>query len=268
MNPVGNYPSFTPPAFGTFADERIEAQQTRVGVLSQKQSTDLTIITDEGDTVTLSMASAMETNAGIHGEATYGDGRIAANQSVMFESSRSRSLSIEIDGDLNEAELEDIREAVSTIGAMIDDFFSGDLKEMAKEAELLKELDSINSLEAAFSYERQALYAQQDKVEISRPSTESERPDHRRGRGGLRRLMGRMDRLTDDLAEQVRGFHGRRNHLARSVRELLGHYRDDQAEGAREDELRQQVIQTTQSLFAQKIQTMTESASFILSYAA
>ena len=78
----------------------------------------------------------------------------------------------------------------------------------------------------------------------------------------MQRLMRRMEQLAEDMAEQVRGFRGRRNHLVRSVHDLLGRYRDDQAEGVPDDELRQQVIETTQSLVAQKIQTMNRPASF------
>ena len=68
--------------------------------------------------------------------------------------------------DLNEAEVKDIREAVKAIGLMIDDFLSGDLQEMAKDGELLKKLETASSLEAAFSYERQLLVGEQERVEI------------------------------------------------------------------------------------------------------
>lgn len=271
MNPSVNPMSFFPAFCGEPCGSRsVQAEQTRVGSVSQQQSTELTITTDEGDTVTLNLASAMETNAGIYRSGSYEDGRAAYSQTAFFESSSSQSMAIEINGDLSEEELEDIREAVKTIGGMIDDFLSGDLQEMAKDGQLLKELDTISSLDAAFSYERQALYAEQDKVEISDVAPERNRRahHHRRGRGRLQGLMNRIDRLTDNMAEQVKGFRGRRHHLAKSVRDLFGSYRRGEMAHAPKDQLGQGVIQTMQSSFVQKIQTLTESSNFNLAYTA
>ena len=263
MNPIANQQPFAPFSRGAFAGGRsVQVEQTLVGSVSTEQSTDLTITTDEGDTVTISLASAMETNAGIYRSRSYEDGRAASSQTAFFEFSGSRNMAVEVDGNLNEAELEDIREAVSAIGSMIDDFVSGDLKEMAKDGELLKELDTISSLEAAFSYERQVLYGEQEDVEIST----SEPGKGRHGR--LKRLIDRIDRMTDDMAEQVKGFRGRRKQLAMAVEDLFGRYRSGEADSAPAEELGRDVIRTMQSAFVQKIQTLNESASFNLTYAA
>lgn len=261
--------SFSPVACGEPCCCRsFQAEQIKAGSVSQKQSTALTLTTDEGDTVTLNLASAVETNAGLYHSGSYDDGRAVYSQTAFFKSSSSQSMAIEINGDLNEEELKDIREAVKTIGGMIDDFLFGDLQEMARDGQLLKELDTISSLDAAFSYERQALYAEQEKVEISNSAPERNRPAHRRGHGRLERLMHRIDQLTDNMAEQVRGFRGRRHYLARSLRDLFGSYRRGEMAHAPSDQLGQDVIQTMQSSFVKKIQTLTESASFNLTYTA
>ena len=76
-------------------------------------------------------------------------------------------------------------EAMKAIGSMIDDFLSGDLQEMAKDGELLMELDTISSLEAAFSQERQVVYAEQEKVQISGMAAEKDDHSHRRGHGRI-----------------------------------------------------------------------------------
>lgn len=267
MNPIATLESFAPFSHGAFAGGRsFQAEQTRAGSVSLNQSTDLTITTDEGDMVTLSMASAMEAKAGIYRSNDYENGWAASSQTAFFEFSSSQNLSIEVNGDLNEAELEDIRVAVQAIGAMIDDFLSGDLQEMAGDGQLLKELDTISSLEAAFSRERQVMYAEQEKVKISTGDPEEGDPvrRHGRGHGRLQRLMKRIDRLTDDMAEQVKGFHGRRKHLASSVEDLFGRYRDGKADNAPEDELGLEVVKTMHSSVVQKIQTFTESAGFKL----
>ncbi len=269
MNPVVNQETFAPFSHGPFAGGRsFQAEQTKAASISQRQSTDLTITTDEGDTVTLSLASAEEINAGIYRSGAYVDGHATYSQTAFFETSSSRSMGIEVNGDLNEEELEDIREAVKAIASMIDDFLTGDLQEMAKDGELLKEMDTISSLDAAFSYERQILVGEQETVEISSASPETSRQTGRRGHGRLQRLMHRIDRLTDDMADQVKNFRGRRRQLARSVENLLGRYRNGEMDNSPGDELGREVIQTTQSVFVQKIQTLSETASFSLTYTA
>jgi hypothetical protein len=269
MNPITHPHSFFPFQYGNFPQSTsFQAEQTRAGSISQSQSTDLTITTDEGDTVTLSLASATEINAGIYRSTSYADGWAESTQTAFFEFSDSQSLSVEVDGDLSAEEQEDIRAAMEVIGGMIDDFLSGDLQEMAADGELLNELDTVASLEAAFSYERQVMYGEQERVEIRQSALEGNRGNHRRGHGRLQRLMQRIDKVTDDMADQVREFRGRRGHLAGWTQNLFNRYRNDEMENAPESRLRQEVVQTMQSAFVQKIQTLTESASFELSYTA
>ena len=270
MNPIANYSPFSPFPHGHFPEgTSFLAEQTRAGSISQKQSTDLIITTDEGDTVTLSLASAMEVNAGIHRSASYADGRAEATRTAFFEFSNSRSLAIEIDGDLSTEEREDIREAMQVISGMIDDFLSGDLQEMAADGELLKDLDTISGLNAAFSYERQVTYGEQDKVEIRQSEQEeASRPGRRRGHRRLHHLMNRIDEVTDDMIDQVKNFRGRRQHLGRSVMDLFKRYQGDEKVSSPDDHLGRQAIQTMQSAFVQKLHTLTESGGFDLTYSA
>ncbi len=269
MNPIAHHPSFTSFPRGYFTGgTNLQAEQTRAGSISQRQTTDLTMTTDEGDTVTLSLASAMEANAGVFRRLSIENGTVQSSRTAFFEFSGSQQLSIEIDGDLNAEELEDIREAVAVIGNMIEDFLSGDLREMAAEGASLTDLDSIASLNAAFSYERQVLYGEQEKVEISRIVPQNSPRGHRRGHGQLRRLLNRIDRLTDDMTDQVRGFGGRRDRLARSVDDLLRRYGSGEMNHAPEDAWSRSAIQTTQSMFAQKIDMLSESSAFDLVYSA
>ena len=165
MNPIALQDSFAPASYGAFpADSSYQAEQTRAGSLSQKQGAELTITTDEGDTVTLSMASAVDATAGIYRSDTYGPGTAASTRTAFFEASSSRTLNLEINGDLNAAELEDIREAVAAIGSMIEEFLAGNVQAMADDAQVLKELESIASVDAAFAYERQVVYGEADSV--------------------------------------------------------------------------------------------------------
>ena len=269
MNPICHCSPYSPLAPGHCRQStRFMAEQTRAGSIAQTQSTDLTLTTDEGDTVTLSLASAIEINAGIHRSTRYEGGKSEDTRTAFFEFSNRRSLSIEIDGQLSAEEREDIREAVQAIGGLIDDFLTGDLQAMAADGDLLKELDTIASLDAAFSYERQVTYGEQDKVEIRQLEQEPPKPGRRHGHRRLQRLMDRMDRATDDMIEHVKRFRGRRRQLGRSVVDLFNRYRSAERGPAPEDRLNREVLRTMQSDFVQKLQTLTESASFNLTYSA
>jgi hypothetical protein len=269
MNPIATPQFFSPFQYGNYpGGTSFEAEQTRVGSISRSQSTDLTITTDEGDTVTLSMASATEIDAGIHRSQSYGGGWAASTRTAFFEFSDSRSFSVEVDGDLNAEEQEDIRAAMKVIGGMIDDFLSGDLREMAADGEMLKELDTVASLEAAFSYERQVMYGERERVEIRQSALEENRGTRRRGHGRLQRLMQRIDQLTDEISQRVHDFRGRKRDLGRSVEDLFGRHYDGSEKNAPRDRLGREVVQTMQTAFVQKIQTLTESASFNLNYRA
>lgn len=269
MNPIACYTSPTPLDCGPFAGSRsFQAEQTKAGSLSEQRSTDLTITTVEGDTVSLSLTTAMDATAGTYERQSLWGGGAGASRSAYFDFSASRSLTLEIDGELSEAEMEDIRQAVKAIGSMVEDFLSGDLEEMAEDGQLLKELDSIADLQAAFTSERQVVVAERERVEIRDGASEHHGHVRRHGYGRLQRLMNRIDRLTDEMAERVEGFHGRKRHLAASVKDLLGRLRSGESDNAPTDDLGQAVIQTVQSTFVQKIQSVSESSAFNLSYVA
>lgn len=66
MNPVFNPESLRPFSFGAFSVTRsVRGQQTSVGSVVSSQDVDVTLTTEEGDTVILSLASLTETEAGI-----------------------------------------------------------------------------------------------------------------------------------------------------------------------------------------------------------
>ncbi len=269
MNPIATCSSYFPFAHGRCREGTgVLTEQTRAGFLSQTQNTDLTLTTDEGDTVTLSLASAMEVNAGVHRSASVADGQAEASQTAFFDVSTSRSLSIAIDGELSAEEREDIRGALQVIGGLIDGFLSGDVQAIAADKDLLAELDTIARLDATVSYERNVMYGEQEKVEIRQSETDPLKPGRRRGHRRLQRLMDRMDRVTDDMMEQVKRVRGRRRRLGRSVVDLFNRYRHGDAVHAPQDRFGQEVLRTMQSTFVQKLQMLTESAGFTLSYSA
>src|SRR5262249_48299770 len=117
------------------------AQRTSI---SQSQTTDITIITAEGDKVTLSSSVAAQIDY-----ATYNaQGRVGGNL-AGFQIQRDSSLTIE--GDLSPAELKDIRKAIKTIQKATHDLASGDAGKTAQRTARLGGLDTIAELDAEIS---------------------------------------------------------------------------------------------------------------------
>jgi len=127
--------------------ERVAAPGGVKGSLSQSQNTALTLVTAEGDTVTLSSSFEREVKF-----ETYNS---EGESSRMRSREWSKSVSLSIEGDLNREELRDIRKALRTIEKVNRTLMRGDVEKAAEQAEKLQRLDSIVSLDAELSITRQ-----------------------------------------------------------------------------------------------------------------
>ena len=135
--------SSLPSRCGTHCPERTAAPTAAKGSVSQSQNTAVTLVTAEGDTVTLSSGFESETKF-----ETY-DSRI------LLSREWSRSFSLSVEGDLSREERRDIHKALRTINQVTRTLLRGDVEKAAKQSEKLQRLDSIASLEAELSITRQ-----------------------------------------------------------------------------------------------------------------
>ena len=117
-------------------------QATR-GTVQQSIGASVTIVTAEGDKVTLSASSERQLEF-----ATYNArGFIRGNRSTQSQAVRN-SLSVSVEGDLSREELHDIRKAIKTIGHVANELAEGDVDGAARQAEKLQRLDSLAGIEA------------------------------------------------------------------------------------------------------------------------
>ena len=270
MNPIINPQSYAPCCPGAFTDGRsLQVETTRAGSLSLNQQAAVSIATREGDTVTINLASLTTADAGIQRSVVNEDGTRSTTQTAFLSLSDSRSLDISVTGDLNAREKEEILAALTAIGGMIEDFLSGDPAAAGEDAQGIGELETIASLDVAFSVERQVVYAEQERVTISDAAL-SNQGDHvrPRGHGRGRRLMQRIDRLTNDMTDTVARFGGRKRQLANAVQSMLGRYRDAGRDNNTFAPLRTDALATVQTVFTQKIDALFESSDFSFSYSA
>jgi hypothetical protein len=156
------------------ANSRIynELLLTRVET-SNQQNKDITLVTEEGDRVTISSSfqsqAVYSTYEGISQytvSATSENLAMENTELVMFEGEKfeyenTRNFSISVDGDLNKQELKSIRKAVKTIDKIMTDILYGkNIPEALAKAVEISNLSSIASLEANYQYEKTVLVEQ------------------------------------------------------------------------------------------------------------
>jgi len=168
MNSIDPYTasSLHPWDLGAQINNYHELHLTRIAA-SFQQSENITLFTQEGDRVTISGAEekriSYETYEAIAGRAISGTkGNPAASgegffgfQGQRLELETSKSLSISVEGDLSEEELQDIRKALKVIdGIMKRVLYGKGLSEDMGRPLMLGELDSLSSIEANYGYTR------------------------------------------------------------------------------------------------------------------
>ena len=138
----------------SFAAE-LQAAQVRV---SQSQTTDITIVTAEGDTVTWSSSKAAEVSS-----VTY---NAQGQMGGSAELHRTSAFAFSVDGDLNHEEMKDIRRAIRTIQKAANDVLKGHEEKAASRTARLGSLDQIASIDADLEFYRE--------VSVTRLSAQSE----------------------------------------------------------------------------------------------
>ncbi|GEM_PF-1472421 len=128
--------------------------QSSSAALQVRQSSDITLFTEEGDKVTLSSASRFEAGYAIYSSQGVIDGKASQVDAEAFSVSKASVFELSVEGDLNKQELKDIEKALKTIEKLTTDFFSGNTDKAVDRASRIAKLDSIASFEAVLQYSK------------------------------------------------------------------------------------------------------------------
>jgi hypothetical protein len=140
-------------------DSSASIQATQIKV-SQSQSADITIVTAEGDTVTLSSSKSAELSFATYSAQGQMGGSSGSISGMSAELHRTSEFSFTVDGDLNKEELRDIRSAIRTIQKAAKDVLKGhDEKAEARTAKL-SNLNQIASIDADLEFNREVSVTQ------------------------------------------------------------------------------------------------------------
>lgn len=149
--PVDNSTALNPQKAPSFAAE-LQAAQVKV---SQSQTADITIVTAEGDTVTLSSSKSAELTFSTYDAQGQVGGSSAQFSGMSAELHRTSAFSMSVDGDLNKEELKDIRRAIRTIQKAANDVLKGHEEKAAARTAKLANLDQIASIDAELEFNQE-----------------------------------------------------------------------------------------------------------------
>jgi hypothetical protein len=141
-------------------------QLARVGV-SRQQDTDITIVTDEGDKVTISYDTELQAGYMIYDSLASTKGDLASSKGEVFGFHASRELTISVEGDLNKQELKDIKKAMKGIERVMKDFLSGNTGHAITDASKMGSLESISSIEASVQLEQSVYLERRSMASVS-----------------------------------------------------------------------------------------------------
>ena len=171
MQAVGTSFSRTPELNSFLArDEYRGVTQTSLLSASSRKSTDISLVTAEGDKVTISAKSALQAELVSYDYRGRLNGNEASLQGRSLQISAENSFALSVEGDLSKEELADIQNLVKKIEKLGSDFFSQPLEESLAQTLELGDLDSIASFEANLRYEQRLTAAQVVKEEIEAPA--------------------------------------------------------------------------------------------------
>ena len=201
MNSINPYATtiFQQPDFCANSNVYNELMFTRIAT-SNQQHKDITLVTEEGDRVTISSSVQHQTVYSTYeGMSQYTAFATSENPGMekndlawfegeQFEYENDSNLTISVDGDLNKQELKSIRKVVKTIDKIMTDILYGKhIPDGLAKALEINNLSSITSLEANYQYEETVLveqtaiqeavtYSQDGLAEPVEPPTDTELP--------------------------------------------------------------------------------------------
>jgi len=147
-------------------------QATRITV-SQAQSTDIKIVTAEGDTVTLSANKTADLSYSTYNAHGSIDGKSVSVSAMSAEMHQTSAFSLTVDGDLNKEELKDIRRAIRIIEKSAHDVLTGHADKAASRTAKLAKLDQLASIDADVEFQQEVSVVQASSQSTSVPSSDS-----------------------------------------------------------------------------------------------
>jgi len=142
-------------------------QQLRFNALRQ-ESKDITLTTEEGDTVTISALDEFKASYMSYDYTGSVKGGTTSVNSQEFTAATNNSLQISVQGDLNEEEKNDVAEILGKLDEIMTSLVKGDIESVLKGTfGLMDEADTINSIDAVLQFHQQISMEQQTMTQMT-----------------------------------------------------------------------------------------------------
>ncbi len=217
MSTIQGYNAQKPPAQSSYNVNTRSSKELQVSNIetTSRQEKNLTLLTKEGDKVTISSnektQSLLSTYSQISGKnvtAMFGNTGLSKTAMSMFQGERlefqsGRSMNISVEGDLSDDEMNDIRKAISIIDGMAEGYLNGPNGALdASGAKELRELDSLAGVKASYRRENVVEAERMTRTESMTYSKKGELGNIGQGRGRAPG-MNPMKQLIEEMAKTV-----------------------------------------------------------------
>lgn len=152
------------------------SQQLRLNAFRQ-ETQDITLTTEEGDTVTISSLDEFKASYMSYDASGTIKGSTASLTSQELNASTKNSFQISVQGDLNEEEKADVAEILGKLDQIMTKLVDGDVESVLKDAMgLMDEADTINSIDAVLQFHQEISMEQQTITNTPKPKDGTEPP--------------------------------------------------------------------------------------------
>ena len=244
--------------------------------IAGEQHTDISIMTEEGDKVTLSSDAYIDASLTTYNSMAQTNSSYVDSKGMLFSFNASRQISVGVEGDLNDKEKKEIKEVIKTIFKMIRGFLSGKTGDMAKTARKLTDLEEISNVKAEFqqsktvamlttSVEKNTTYSPLPEKEAppnvdtgkSSYSPLSEKEPHLNvDTGKSRPVYHPIDRLTDRMVEVVKDSRIKFDKFLEHFERMASWLSRESAQGGPNGLEKLGTIQRILNEFIEKLQSM------------
>lgn len=151
MNTIGNFSSY-PRDAATFGN--VQISQSARAALEARAAAEISLVTSDGDRVTLSASSALAATYSTYDYFGRIGGQTVSGQSENLQIAGSGAFSLNVEGELDPEELADIHKLLQALETASADVFSASGARLSESLANFGSLDSIASFAATLSYSR------------------------------------------------------------------------------------------------------------------
>jgi hypothetical protein len=210
-----------------------------------QKSKNISILTSEGDVVTISSHEEFHTGYYSYQEATSGNGNLSYQEGRQIELSAEKAFSLSVEGDLSKQEIKDIKKSLKLINKILNGYQSGDIEKVLKNVSKIGKLDTIAGLEASIqqvssvSYEQQSIartaYSSAGEIAIDDPETsvkpnnmisktEHTEPEEKDTEVSSPNIQKDVNTVSDKMVEAVKKTDEKPDKLVRSIHKLFSKF--------------------------------------------